>query len=89
MSIIKLDKAIAIEEKTLTHRRDEYYKLLGEIVDEEDLEKLIYTSIHHIAFIDYLLGTEVKENKRLESVINQINKKRNTDYALSDFHIKL
>ncbi|MEC0668214.1 hypothetical protein P8864_20385 [Priestia flexa] len=89
MSIAKLDKAIIIEEKTLTNRRDEYYKLLGEIVDEDDLEKLVYTSLHHIAFIDYLLGTEVKENKRLESVINQINKKRSTSYTLSDFHIKL
>ena len=89
MSVSKIENAIVVEEKILTDRRDEYYKLLGEIVDEDDLEKLIYTSIHHIAFIDYLLGTDVKENKRLESVINQINKKRNTDYALSDFHVKL
>ncbi|MEH7209915.1 hypothetical protein V7094_27510, partial [Priestia megaterium] len=60
MSVSKIENAIVVEEKILTDRRDEYYKLLGEIVDEDDLEKLIYTSIHHIAFIDYLLGTEVK-----------------------------
>lgn len=87
MSIHKFDKSVVIEEKTLTSRRDQFYKIIHDIVDEEDLELMLITTLHSIAFCDYLLGTEVEDNKRLNSLINIVNDKRNTTYNLLDFHV--
>lgn len=49
---------------------------------------MIFATLHNIAFCDYLLGKEVKENKRLNSLLDVVNKRRKTDYQLSDFHIR-
>jgi len=87
VSIHKFDKSVVIEEKTLTSRRDQFYKIIHDIVDEEDLELMLITTLHSIAFCDYLLGTEVEDNKRLNSLINIVNDKRNTTYNLLDFHV--
>ncbi|WP_375347354.1 hypothetical protein ACEWPB_28845 (plasmid) [Priestia megaterium] len=87
MSIHKFDKSVVIEEKTLISRRDQFYKIIHDIVDEEDLELMLITTLHSIAFCDYLLGTEVEDNKRLNSLINIVNDKRNTTYNLLDFHV--
>ena len=88
MSIHKFDKSIVIEEKTLISRRDQFYKIIHDIVDEEDLELMLITTLHSIAFCDYLLGTEVEDNKRLNSLINIVNDKRNTTYNLLNFHVR-
>ncbi|MHC5531507.1 hypothetical protein [Priestia megaterium] len=88
MSIHKFDKSVVIEEKTLTSRRDQFYKIIHDIVDEEDLELMLITTLHSIAFCDYLLGREVEDNKRLNSLINIVNDKRNTTYNLLDFHVR-
>lgn len=87
MSIHKFDKSIVIEEKTLISRRDQFYKIIHDIVDEEDLELMLITTLHSIAFCDYLLGIEVEDNKRLNSLINIVNDKCNTTYNLLDFHV--
>jgi len=87
VSIHKFDKSVVIEEKTLTSRRDQFYKIIHDIVDEEDLELMLITTLHSIAFCDYLLGTEVEDNKRLNSLINIVNDKRNTTYNLLDFYV--
>jgi hypothetical protein len=87
VSIHKFDKSVVIEEKTLISRRDQFYKIIHDIVDEEDLELMLITTLHSIAFCDYLLGTEVEDNKRLNSLINIVNDKRNTTYNLLDFHV--
>lgn len=88
MSIHKFDKSIVIEEKTLISRRDQFYKIIHDIVDEEDLELMLITTLHSIAFCDYLLGTEVEDNKRLNSLINIVNDKCNTAYNLLEFHVR-
>jgi len=49
---------------------------------------MIFATLHNIAFCDYLLGKEVKDNKRLNSLIDVVNKRRKTDYQLSDLHIR-
>jgi len=87
VSIHKFDKSVVIEEKTLTSRRDQFYKIIHDIVEEEGLELMLITTLHSIAFCDYLLGTEVKDNKRLNSLINIVNDKRNTTYNLLDLHV--
>lgn len=88
MSISRFDKSVVIEEKTLIGRREHFYKIIDEIINEEDLERMIFNTLHHIAFCDYLLGVEVKENERLNSLLDVVNRKRKTDYQLSDFHIR-
>jgi len=88
VSIHKFDKSVVIEEKTLISRRDQFYKIIHDIVDEEDLELMLITTLHSIAFCDYLLGTEVEDNKRLNSLINIVNDKRNTTYNLLNFHVR-
>lgn len=89
MSIYNRDKSVVIEEKALIHRREELYKLVNEIMEEKSLEELMIVTLANIAFIDYLLGVEVKENKRLNSMLHFVNQKRATNYTLSDFHIKI
>jgi len=88
VSIHKFDKSVVIEEKTLISRRDQFYKIIHDIVDEEDLVLMLITTLHSIAFCDYLLGTEVEDNKRLNSLINIVNDKRNTTYNLLNFHVR-
>ena len=88
MSIINLDKCVAVEEKAMVHRREELYKLIQEIMDELDLETLMISTLSKIAFIDYLLGLDVMENKRLESMINVVNSNRKTNHQLTDFYIR-
>jgi len=87
MSISKFDKCVVIEEKVIIGRREQFYKIINETIDEPHKERLIFTTLHHIAFCDYLLGTEVKENHRLKSILTIVNRKKSTDYTLSDFHI--
>ncbi|PFO12707.1 hypothetical protein COJ70_24370 [Priestia megaterium] len=88
MSISHFDKSIIIEEKVILSRIEQFYKIINETIDEPQEERLIFTILHHIAFCDYLLGTEVKENHRLKSILTIVNKKKGTDYTLSDFHIR-
>ncbi|MBU8855424.1 hypothetical protein BGM24_25995 [Bacillus sp. FJAT-26377] len=88
MSISRFEKSVVLEEKVMVHRREELYKLVNEIMDQQDLETLMIATLSKIAFIDYLLGIDVKENKRLNSMINVVNSNRNTDHQLTDFYIR-
>lgn len=87
MSISKFDKCVVIEENAIIGRREQFYKIINETINEPESERLIFTTLHHIAFCDYLLGTEVKENHRLKSLLTIVNRKRSTDYTLFDLHI--
>jgi len=87
MSIFKIDRSVVVDEKSMRFRKDELYKLVNEIMDQHDLETLMITTLSKIAFIDYLLGLDVMENKRLESMINVVNSNRNTNHQLTDFYI--
>ncbi|MEB2266115.1 hypothetical protein LAV77_15020 [Priestia megaterium] len=88
MSISKFDKCVVIEEKIIKGRIEQFYKIINETIDEPDLDKLIFATLHNIAFCDYLLGKEVKDNKPLNSLLVVVNKRRKTDYQLCDFHIR-
>ena len=88
MSIFKIDRSVVVDEKSMRFRKDELYKLVNEIMDQHDLETLMITTLSEIAFIDYLLGLDVMENKRLESMINVVNSNRNTNHQLTDFYIR-
>jgi len=88
MSVFKIDRSVVIEEKAMRHRKDELYKLVNEIMDQKDLETLMISTLSKIAFIDYMLGLDVMENKRLESMINVVNSNRNTNHELHDFYIR-
>ncbi|MED4011130.1 hypothetical protein P4606_10685 [Priestia aryabhattai] len=88
MSVFKIDRSVVIEEKAMRHRKDELYKLVNEIMDQKDLETLMTSTLSKIAFIDYMLGLDVIENKRLESMINVVNSNRNTNHQLTDFYIR-
>lgn len=88
MSIFKIDRSVVIDEKAMRHRKDELYKLVNEIMDQHDLETLMIATLSKIAFIDYMLGLDVMENKRLESMINVINMNRKTNHQLTDFYIR-
>ncbi|WP_377520409.1 hypothetical protein [Priestia megaterium] len=87
MGISKFDKCVVIEETIIKGRIEQFYKIISETVDKPDLDKMIFATLHNIAFCDYLLGKEVKDNKRLHSLLDVVNKRRKTDYQLSDFHI--
>ncbi|MGN7232842.1 hypothetical protein ACTHQ0_23970 [Priestia megaterium] len=88
MSISKFDKCVVIEEEVIISRREQFYKIINETINDPQEERLIFTTLHHIAFCDYLLGTEVKENQRLKSILTIVNRKKGTDYTLPDFHIR-
>ncbi|MBN8253634.1 hypothetical protein ABEP17_18000 [Priestia flexa] len=88
MSISKFDKCVVIEERIIKGRIEQFYKIINETIDEPELDKMIFATLNNIAFFDYLLGKEVKENKRLNSLLDVVNKRRKTDYQLSDFHIR-
>jgi len=88
MSISKFDKCVVIEEKIIKGRIEQFYKIINERIDEPDLDKMIFATLHNIAFCDYLLGQEVKDNKRLNSLLAVVNKRCKTDYKLSDLHIR-
>ncbi|WP_061860546.1 hypothetical protein [Priestia megaterium] len=88
MSVFKIDRSVVVDEKAMRHRKDELYKLVNEIMDQLDLETLMIATLSKIAFIDYLLGLDVMENKRLESMINVVNSNRNTNHQLTDFYIR-
>ncbi|MGE1197563.1 hypothetical protein ACQJ18_22980 [Priestia megaterium] len=66
MSVHKVDRSVLIEEKAMRQRKDELYKLVGEIMDQHDLETLMIAALSKIAFIDYMLGLDVMENHRLK-----------------------
>ncbi|MGW9019665.1 hypothetical protein [Priestia megaterium] len=87
MSISKFDKCVVIEEKIIKGRIEQFYKIINEMMDEPDLDKMIFATLHNIAFCEYLLGKEEKNNKRLNSLLDVVNKRRKTDYQLSDFYI--
>jgi len=88
VSVFKIDRSVVVDEKAMRHRKDELYKLVNEIMDQHDLETLMISTLSKIAFIDYLLGFDVMENKRLESMINVVNSNRNTNHQLTDFYIR-
>ena len=88
MSVQKIDRSILIDEKAMRFRKDELYKLVNEIMDQHDLETLMISTLTKIAFIDYMLGLDVMENKRLESMINVVNSNRGTKHELHDFYIR-
>lgn len=88
MSLFNIDRSIVIEEKAMRHRKNELYKLVNEIMDQKDLETLMIATLSKIAFIDYMLGLDVMENKRLESMINVVNSNRGTNHQLTDFYIR-
>lgn len=87
MSVFKIDRSVVVDEKAMGFRKDELYKLVNEIMDQHDLETLMISTLSKIAFIDYLLGLDVMENKRLESMINVVNSNRGTNHQLTDFYI--
>ncbi|MED4287479.1 hypothetical protein [Priestia megaterium] len=72
----------------MIHRREELYKLVNEIMDQHDLETLMNATLTKIAFIDYLMGVDVMENKRLNSMIDVVNSNRKPNYQLTDFYIR-
>lgn len=88
MNVFKIDRSVVVDEKAMRHRKDELYKLVNEIMDQHDLETLMIATLSKIAFIDYLLGLDVMENNRLNSMINVVNSNRNTNYQLTDFYIR-
>ncbi|MFP3667763.1 hypothetical protein SB717_21690 [Priestia sp. SIMBA_032] len=88
MSVQKIDRSMLIEEKAVRFRKDELYKLVNEIMEQYDLETLMIATLTKIAFIDYLLGLDVMENKRLESMINVVNSNRGRNHQLTDFYIR-
>ncbi|MCM3773997.1 hypothetical protein M3225_26640 [Priestia aryabhattai] len=88
MSIHKIDRSVLIEEKAMRHRKDELYKLVNEIMEQHDLETLMIATLSKIAFIDYMLGLDVMENHRLNSMINVVNSNRGTNHQLTDFYIR-
>ncbi|KLV28753.1 hypothetical protein [Priestia megaterium] len=88
MSVHKVDRSVLIEEKAMRHRKDELYKLVGEIMDQHDLETLMIAALSKIAFIDYMLGLDVMENHRLNSMINIVNSNRGPNHQLTDFYIR-
>ena len=88
MSIFKIDRSVVVDEKAMRHRKNELYKLVNEIMDQHDLETLMIATLSKIAFIDYMLGLDVMENKRLESMINVVNRNRNANHQLTDFYIR-
>lgn len=88
MSVFNIDRSVVIEEKAMRHRKDELYKLVREIMDQHDLETLMIATLSKIAFIDYMLGLDVMENKRLESMINVVNMNRGTNHQITDFYIR-
>lgn len=88
MSVQKIDRSILIDEKAMRFRKDELYKLVNEIMDQHDLETLMISTLTKIAFIDYMLGLDVMENKRLNSMIDVVNSNRNTNHELHDFYIR-
>jgi len=88
MSVHKVDRSVLIEEKAMRHRKDELYKLVGEIMDQHDLETLMIAALSKIAFIDYMLGLDVMENHRLNSMINVVNSNRGPNHQLTDFYIR-
>jgi len=88
VSVFKIDRSVVVDEKAMRHRKDELYKLVNEIMEQHDLETLMIATLSKIAFIDYLLGLDVMENKRLESMINVVNSNRNTNHQLTDFYIR-
>lgn len=88
MGISKFDKCVVIEETIIKGRIEQFYKIINETIDKPDLDKMIFATLHNIAFGDYLLGKEVKDNKRLNSLLDVVNKRRKTDYQLSDFYIR-
>jgi hypothetical protein len=89
MSVFKIDRSVVVDEKAMRHRKDELYKLVNEIMDQHDLETLMIATLSKIAFIEvYLLGLDVMENKRLNSMINVVNSNRNTNHQLTDFYIR-
>ncbi|WP_043977003.1 hypothetical protein [Priestia megaterium] len=88
MSVHKVDRSVLIEEKAMRHRKDELYKLVGEIMDQHDLETLMIAALSKIAFTDYMLGLDVMENHRLNSMINVVNSNRGPNHQLTDFYIR-
>lgn len=88
MSVRKIDRSVLIDEKAMRFRREELYKLVKEIMDNHDLDTLMVSTLTKIAFIDYLLGLDVMENNRLNSIINVVNNERKTNYQLHDFYIR-
>ncbi|MEM4997226.1 hypothetical protein WKH56_32045 [Priestia sp. SB1] len=88
MSISKFDKCVVIEEKIIKERIEQSYKIINETIDKPDLDKMIFATSHNIAFCDYLLGKEVKDNKRLNSLLDVVNKRRKTNYELTNFYIQ-
>lgn len=45
-------------------------------------------ALSKIAFIDYMLGLDVMENHRLNSMINVVNSNRGPNHQLTDFYIR-
>jgi redox-regulated HSP33 family molecular chaperone len=88
MNVFKIDRSVIVDEKAMRFRKDELYKLVNEIMDQHDLETLMIATLSKIAFTDYLLGLDVMENKRLESMINVVNNNRKTNHELHDFYIR-
>ncbi|MGG0552588.1 hypothetical protein ABEY55_08365 [Priestia aryabhattai] len=88
MTVHKIDRSVVIEEKAMRHRKGELYKLVGEIMDQQDLETLMVATLSKIAFIDYMLGIDVIESHRLNSMINVVNSNHGTNHQLTDFYIR-
>lgn len=88
LSVFKIDRSVVVDEKAMRHRKDELYKLVNEIMDQHDLETLMVATLSKIAFIDYLLGLDVMENNRLNSMIDVVNRNRGTNHQLTDFYIR-
>jgi hypothetical protein len=47
MSIFKFDKCVVIEEKVIKGRIEQFYEIINETIDEPDLDKMIFATLHN------------------------------------------
>lgn len=87
MDISKFNKAIVIEGDSIAKRIDSLYKLVHEYMEEKELKDRVLITLTQIAFCHYLLGIQVDENCRLDSLISIVNEHYDVEYRLSDLHI--
>ncbi|MGN7233705.1 hypothetical protein ACTHQ0_28520 [Priestia megaterium] len=87
MDISKFNKAIVIEGDSIAKRIDSLYKLVHEYMVEKELKDRVLITLTQIVFCHYLLGIQVDENGRLDSLISIVNEHYDVEYRLSDLHI--
>jgi len=88
MNISKFNSCVVIEENPMVKRRESLYRLVNENMYNQNSETTIIAALTKIAFIDYLLGVDVMDNTRLNTMITNLNNNRSTNLQLTDFYIR-